>query len=248
MFTTLYVHRVPKLIYVMSLARVSSLLWLWCWPDAAIKKWKEKTHRSGSRKMNGKEHTFISLLNWSCPISPDSEQPVCAWCQIRQTFSESSLLETEEAWRWRQHHTQSFSSQRKTCWNKNNSFPPQQGSVCILGQLPACGVVGGGLTFGARSQFQHRSTDFGPVKGGSDSGERGWVRRHVLNWHLKVQVSWMVAVSTIMLKTSYLWPVNLDLSKAVSIKSFLSRATTLNDYVQGFLMPPPPHTFTHTHS
>lgn len=69
---------------------------------------------------------------------------------------------------------------------------------------PASCPRSGGLTLGERSQLQQRATDPGPEEGGSDSEPRGWVRRHVLNWHSTVSMSWMVSVSTIMVKLSYL--------------------------------------------
>lgn len=85
---------------------------------------------------------------------------------------------------------------------------------CLHPWLASC-PWSGGLTFGERSQLQQRATDSGPEEGGSDSEQGGWVRRHALNWHSTVPMSWMVSVSTIMVKMSHLLSVYSGMVKAV---------------------------------
>lgn len=86
--------------------------------------------------------------------------------------------------------------------NTNAFFLTSGVMSASLARLPALGAAGGHWEKGANSSREPHILEDGE-EGGSDSEERGWVRRHVLNWH-----SWMVSVTriapTVMVKLGYL--------------------------------------------
>lgn len=105
-------------------------------------------------------------------------------------------------------HTPNLSGQRVTCWNKkkikNKLLPP----VCILGQFPVRWVdIWREAPLPAEILDQRWE--------GVSQGQWGWVRRHVQNWHSTLPVSWMVSVSTTMVKISYFLSVRSGVAKAV---------------------------------
>lgn len=106
-------------------------------------------------------------------------------------------------------HTPNLSGQRMTRWNKNifkknKLLPP----VCILGEFPVRWV-----DIWREAPLPTEILD--QKWEGVSQGQWGWVRRHVQNWHSALPVSWMVSVSTTMVKISYFLSVHSGVAKAV---------------------------------
>ena len=207
MFTAQCVQKAPKLICVMSLARAFFFFFfflLWCWPKA-VKNTTWKSRGGGwMEKSNGWYLVITLYLVFKSACCSSVER-----CRnsISLFLGHDRIVGTEKRGAGAPVSPSSSSHPvfvfTKEIPTKMKTDPSSSVGPC-LHPWPASCPRSGGLTLVERSQLQQRATDPGPEEGGSDSEQRGWVRRHVLNWHSTVSMSWMVSVSTIMVKLSYL--------------------------------------------
>lgn len=108
-------------------------------------------------------------------------------------------------------HTPNLSGQRVTRWNKKNKKKKQAPSACLHPRSVSC-EVGWHLEGGTTS-----SRDPGPEMGGSESGPVRMSQASCAELALSTpwMVSWMVSVSTTMVKISYFLSVRSGVAKAV---------------------------------
>lgn len=144
---------------------------------------------------------------------------MCVWMLTHlDTFSAANEEQQKICWRrgavpWSltksfglplHRRTPNLSGQRVKSKKKNKLLPP----VCILGQFPVRWVdIWREAPLPAEILDQRWE--------GVSQGQWGWVRRHVQNWHSALPVSWMVSVSTTMVKISYFLSVRSGVAKAV---------------------------------
>lgn len=154
------------------------------------------------------------ILSWSPDVDPFHQTLTRAASLSSVISSRNSINQSEDLTELLEQRSsiavlqcQSLSLQRQSqAW----TGPFRLGRVVSASLAPASCPWSSGLTLGHRSQLQQRATDPGPEEGGSDSEQRGWVRRHVCwigTWRPQCPEWFMLAYLLLV----YTGMVNVDL-------------------------------------